>query len=44
MCISTTVQPSFATVASMSGSSCPAETSLMMFARAAMAAAATEER
>ena len=44
MCIRTMVQPSLAAVGSMSGSSTPAETSLIMFAPAAMAVAATEAR
>ena len=44
MCISTMVQPSFATVGRRLGSSVPAETSLMMSAPPAMAAEATEAR
>lgn len=43
MCISTTVQPSSATVGSMLSSSRPPETSLTMCAPASMQARATDE-
>ncbi len=44
MCIRITVQPSFATVGSISGSICPAEMSFTMFAPADIAAEATDAR
>ncbi len=44
MCIKMHVQPSFAIVGSISGSSWPAETSLMISAPALTASAATDAR